>query len=270
MKFTVLGASGFIGSNLVRHLRESGHECFAPERDDPAVYQSTLGHVIYCIGLTADFRTKPFETVHAHVCVIAKVLEESNFESLLYLSSTRVYGKSQNTNESSPLMVCAADASDLYNISKLMGESLCLSSRRNNVRVARLSNVYGKDFVSNNFICSLVKDAVDNGFVMLHTTLDSAKDYVGISDVIELIPKIAMSGKSNSYNIASGINVSNAALVSCLDALTDCRSSVAADASKIIFPVIDIRKIEVEFDFRPSIFLDYFPELVEEYRSRSG
>jgi len=39
-----------------------------PFRIDP-------GHVIYCIGLTADFRQKPFETIEAHVSKLAEVAQ---------------------------------------------------------------------------------------------------------------------------------------------------------------------------------------------------
>jgi uncharacterized protein YbjT (DUF2867 family) len=70
-KFTVLGAGGFIGGRLVEHLRGLGHEVDAPPRRPAEAYVDglggrQLGHVVYCIGLTADFRTRPYETVEAH------------------------------------------------------------------------------------------------------------------------------------------------------------------------------------------------------------
>jgi len=79
MKFTVLGAGGFIGSHLLAHLRQAGHDCFAPARGDATLFAEELGHVIYCIGLTADFRSRPFDTVRAHVCLLADVLEKAPF-----------------------------------------------------------------------------------------------------------------------------------------------------------------------------------------------
>ncbi len=89
--FTVLGATGYIGSRLVAHLQAQGHTVWAPARGDAEVFTRPLGHVMYCVGLTADFRTRPFDTVDAHVGLLAEVLRRAQFESLLYLSSTRVY-----------------------------------------------------------------------------------------------------------------------------------------------------------------------------------
>ena len=151
MKFTILGASGFIGSNLVKFLEQKGVECFCPERDYQYTKKEDLGHVVYCIGMTSDFRFKPVETIEAHVCKLNQVLNNSLFSSFLYLSSTRVYNGCVSGDESSNLSVNPNDFSDLYNISKIMGESVCLSKENEKIRVARLSNVIGDDFNSSNF-----------------------------------------------------------------------------------------------------------------------
>src|ERR1700686_1955024 len=90
---TVLGGSGFIGSHLVQKIRQLGMDCYRPERDDELAGKK-LGDVIYCIGLTADFRRKAFQTVDAHVCKLRDVLERCDFDSLSYLSSTRLYKNS--------------------------------------------------------------------------------------------------------------------------------------------------------------------------------
>ena len=50
-------------------------------------YHSHLGQII-----------PPFDTIRAHVSVLSEVLEHAEFESLLYLSSTRVYGRSRTTS----------------------------------------------------------------------------------------------------------------------------------------------------------------------------
>ena len=91
MRFTVFGATGFIGANLVAHLSRRGHEVRCPKRDLPIEAGDHLGHVIYAIGLTANFRSRPYETVEAHVGLLSRLLQTSCFDSWLYLSSTRVY-----------------------------------------------------------------------------------------------------------------------------------------------------------------------------------
>ena len=71
--FTVFGSSGYIGSHLVRHLIASGEEVATPMRGAP-IGETHLGHVVYAIGLTADFRTRPFDTMAAHVTRLADIL----------------------------------------------------------------------------------------------------------------------------------------------------------------------------------------------------
>src|SRR5690349_9863815 len=122
--FTILGGQGFIGSRLTSWLRQRGHEVFVPRRDERLVGKQ-LGLAVYAIGVTSDFRQRPFDTVAAHVCRLNEVLRECDFESLTYLSSTRVYHGLQGiADENSRLTVDPQRPDELYNISKLAGESL--------------------------------------------------------------------------------------------------------------------------------------------------
>jgi nucleoside-diphosphate-sugar epimerase len=268
MNYTVLGASGFIGSHLVRWLESQGFACWAPERGAD-VMGRPLGHVIDCIGVTADFRRRPFETVRAHVCSLLDILEKANFASLLYLSTTRIYSGLEDTHEDQPLRVDPASGDDLYDISKIMGESICLSSGRAQVRVVRLSNVYGQDFSSENFLTSILRDAVDKKQVVLRTSLDSQKDYVAVNDVVRLLPQIACSGRQRIYNVASGVNTSHRELADVLETATGCRVQVADRSPTVRFPPISIERVRQEFGFSSSCVVDSIPDLIAEYKRRS-
>src|SRR5262249_3778138 len=125
MKATILGAHGFIGSHLARHLRSKGTEPLLPGKGDQRVFSEHLGHVFYCAGLTGDFRRKPLETIKAHVSYLIDVLERAHYDSLLYLSSTRVYAGLDHAREEATLRVNPLNPGDLYNLSKLTGEAAC-------------------------------------------------------------------------------------------------------------------------------------------------
>jgi len=153
-------------------------------------------------------------------------------------------------------------AGDIYNLSKLTGEALCLASGREQVRIARLSNVYGGDDDSENFLPSLMRAANNDGVVTLGTALDSAKDYVALEDVVDILPKIAVSGKQRIYNVASGRNTSNRELVEALRGLTGCRVMVAEDAPAIRFPPLDIARLRADFDFDPKWVVEMLPNLL--------
>ena len=248
MKFTVLGATGFIGSYLARHLVEDGHEVWSPAKNEQSIFSNPLGHAFYCIGLTADFRQRPFETLRAHVGLLGDILERADFTTLTYFSSTRVYLRSEQTSEDDSLVVAPNDPGDLYNLSKLAGESLCWSSKRAGVRAVRVSNVVGYDLHSQNFMFSLIREA-KAGQIALRTTLDSCKDYILIDDLVALLPRIALDGERSLYNVASGVNLSNQAIVERLSLLTGCQSTVAPDAVSQKSPVINISRIKNEFGF---------------------
>jgi nucleoside-diphosphate-sugar epimerase len=262
---TILGGSGFIGGHLVTHLKHEGLSCAGKERDDPALFREHLGHVIYCAGVTADFREKPFETVDAHVSLASKLLRDASWDSFLYLSSTRVYSGATGTGEEQSLTVSPLTGGDLYNISKLMGESLCFVVPRPTVRVVRLSNVYGCNFDSRDFLPSMVREAAERRYVLLNTSFDSEKDYIAIDDVVRLLPRISMSGRHRLYNVASGVNTSNRTIAQLLQQKTGCTIEVAAGAGTVSFPRIAIARIQEEFPFQPRSVIDAMDDILVHY-----
>jgi nucleoside-diphosphate-sugar epimerase len=265
-RFTVLGAGGFIGSRLLSHLRAQGHECAAVVRGEPLPPRRPLGHAAFCIGVTADFRGRPYETVRAHVCALADVLEKGDFESLLYLSSTRVYAGASGTTEDSAVVSNPTRPDDFYNLTKLAGEALCRASGRHGVRVVRLSNVYGDDFHSDNFLPSVIRDAVTSRLVELHSAPDSEKDYVGISDVVAVLPQVAVRGRQFLYNVASGRNTTNREILDALSKATGCTCVARPEAPTTRFPAIDISRLRQEFDFEPTPLTGQIPTLVEQFK----
>ena len=261
---TVLGASGFIGSRLVKRLEMLGCEHQSVHRHGP-LPSGSLGHLVYCIGLTADFRSRTFDTVEAHVCKLLEVLRRADFESLLYLSSTRLYAGADSTFEETAIRVAPVDPSDLYNASKLMGESLVLNCGRP-TRVVRVSNVYGYDFGSDNFLSTIIKEALLRQKIVLHTSAESAKDYISADSVVDALIWIATGGKERIYNLASGVNVSNNQLAETLKRLTGCTLEYSPLAAFSTFPVINIDRLRAEFDFKISSVLDHTAHLVYAYR----
>lgn len=241
------------------HLRSRGHEVACPDRS-LSLRGERLGHVIYAIGLTADFRQRLFETIDAHVNVLSDVLRYSNFDSLLYLSSTRIYGRlppETPVTETSPLLV-EPSADSIYDLSKLLGESVCLSRDNPAVRVARLSNVYGPDQNPDTFLASVIREVREKGTVTIHDDPSSSKDYVSISDVVPILEEICISGRFRTYNVASGQSVR------CLDLAEWIGHPVIFSHrhKPRIFPHIDISRLVEEFSYRPRSLKHELPSLL--------
>ena len=259
--FTVLGGAGFIGRHLTSALHARGLSCLSPRRGDATVFERQLGHVIYCIGVTADFRTRTLETVEAHVCALVEFIARARFDSFLYLSSTRVYKGASSTEEESRLVVSPSDADDFYNLTKLTGEALCLADRRDTVRVARLSNVYGRG-MSSSFLASVIHDAVRTRHVVLQTSFDSEKDYICVDQVADVLPRISIGGRARLYNVASGVNTTNRQVADRLMQLTGCTVEEMANAGAVRFPPTATVRIRGEFGFQGSNLCHDLAEIV--------
>lgn len=267
---TVLGASGFIGRHLVARLRADGVPCLAPARDDTTLLDRPLGDVIYAIGLTSDFRSRPLDTVEAHVCVLRSLLARADFNSLTYLSSTRVYAGAADTRESATLAVNPNDPSDLYNLSKLMGESLCLHGGRAGAKVARLSNIVGLRDTPDSFIDQLLEEGARDGAITLRTSLASRKDYLYIDDAVSQILAIARSDATGIFNVAHGAGVSNGDIAAGITAALGWPATVAPGAPQWAFADIDVSRSQALCQQPPRAFIDYFPNFLAQYRLHKG
>lgn len=262
--FTVFGASGFIGRHLVASLTAQGYDVQTPARGESISAEKNYGHIIYAIGLTGDYRERPYDTVDAHAGLVATILRQARFDSFLYLSSTRVYrglDPATTAREDTPLPQTPS-LDGVYDYSKLLGESLCLGHSNPAVRVARLSNVYGRGMSASLFLGSLLQSLAQDGHVTIQDNAQSAKDYVAIDDVVRVLPDIALSGSARLYNVASGKRTSNQEIA---DALTD--QGMTVDFAKPaptarIFPMIDTARLRGEFGPSTHLVTEDIPQLL--------
>jgi nucleoside-diphosphate-sugar epimerase len=267
---TILGASGFVGSHLVNFLCRMGVHYYAPQRNAD-LFDRDLGHVIYCIGMTADFRNKPFETIESHICKLSGLLQHGRFKSFTYLSSTRLYINTPYSNikvkEDDFVYINSSNATDIFAASKLTGELLALNSGRENIKVVRLSNVFGDDFKSENFVTSVIKEALSKGAVKIYSGPDSAKDYVSISDVCQALYLLSSLEETGVFNLAYGSNTTHAQLLSEIENITGAKMIYVADASTICFTEIDTTKLVNLIRFKPvNSILKSLPSIIEAFR----
>lgn len=212
--YTVVGASGFVGSRLVKRLREDGHEVYAPRRGDPELFTRDLGRAFYCAGLTADYLARPFDTVEAHVTLLAGMLQTASFERLVYLSSTRLYDSlgARIGAESAALSLRTAEPRHLYDFSKGLGETLCLTQGGGRCAVARLSCVFDDAPGAAGFLPEWIERARKEWTIRLASAPAYVRDYIHLDDTVASLRAIVDSASTEAVNVASGENVSNAEL----------------------------------------------------------
>jgi nucleoside-diphosphate-sugar epimerase len=264
--YTIIGAQGFVGSHLAHYITRTRKVApFTPEKGSTVLFARPLGHVFYCAGLTNDFLKRPFDTVEAHVTLFARLLKEAAFESMTYLSSTRLYdsggpiGHEEDTLELNP-----SEPRHLYDLSKALGENLCQTAGRSNVRAVRLACVYADDLEADIFLHRAILAAKHGGPLEMDVSPDAARDYIHIDDVLPVLLAVAERGRRPLYNIASGANVSNAALFKLLFRLTGWQLVATRLSSGEEAPTIDVTAITEDFDLRPKFLGDRLPAMMRQ------
>ena len=222
MHIHILGSRGWIGSNLVNYFIKLGFKVKQVHRDNINSWlkdKSPKDLVIYAIGITGDFRNNPYKTYESNAGLISKILEIQGelIKKLLYLSSSRIYINNLSTYENDFIKCKSDNPSDIYNISKLMGESIVLSKLNPNYKVARLSNVVGAYQPKETFIGQLISECRIKGFAKILQSPLSEKDYISMDDIVFFIHQIAFNGKFRIYNVASGSNITHKEVSSILN-----------------------------------------------------
>ena len=214
IQFTVIGASGFLGSKVLTALTAAGHDVYAPARNDPGLFTRPLGRVFYCAGLTGDFITRPFDTVEAHVTLLAKLLQTATYDRLVYLSSTRLYDSlgANGGNEADTLALDPALPRSVYDLSKALGENLCLNQSGGRAVVARLSNVFAADPAASGFLSELLIRAKTERDIELNVSPNGGRDYIHADDAVAALLALDASDLTGIVNIARGEVVTNAEL----------------------------------------------------------
>jgi nucleoside-diphosphate-sugar epimerase len=245
-RYSIFGANGLVGSAVAAELEAEGRAVRRITRGAWPETGEALGHVIFTIGMTADFRSRLIETFDLQILRLHEAFDRYSFDSFTYLSSARVYAGAKSTSEGAELLVRPTSVDHAYNITKLAGESRCFVEDNPQVRVVRLSNVYGTQDASNLFLTAVMRDAVANGAVTIGQSPLSSKDYIAVEDAAKAIVRIAQRGRHRLYNVACGRNVTHREIADILvseNYSVDFREGGAlAD-----FPVIDAGRLDAEF-----------------------
>lgn len=243
---TVLGASGFLGRELVRQLEASGTSTLQVTRESWPEPGAHLGDAIFAIGYTGNFRDHLVETHDAHLVQLHRALTRYSFDSFTYMSSTRIYGSEPSTNEDAELVVRPQEADHVYNISKIAGESLCLHCGMPGVRIVRLSNLIGPGAPPHSFLASIVSDAATTGQVVIRQSAASTKDYISVEAAARAVLSIVQRGTQRVYNVASGINVSHQDIADLLER-AGYRCSFSLGSPIAAAAPIDVARYQNEF-----------------------
>ncbi|MEM8662788.1 MAG: NAD-dependent epimerase/dehydratase family protein [Pseudomonadota bacterium] len=253
---TVFGGHGFIGRHVVAALSSEGLNVWVPERSDLAddlsagIRERRLGHVVYAIGLTGDFRTRPADTVEAHAGLLAKLLNATRWDSFLVMSSARIYSGATSTDEGATLAM-RPNGDRLYDLSKMLGEALVLAHPSPAARAVRLSNIFGPGMSETTFLGEVLAQARATGKVTIGEAPTSAKDYLPVVAAAADCAAIALRGTQRLYNVASGTAVSHQTIATLLEDTLGTKVTFAPGGEERRFEPVDIGRLSAEFPRPP-------------------
>jgi len=93
-----------------------------------------------------------------------------------------------------------------------------------------------------------------------------SRDYVHLDDVVDALIRIAVSGRQSVYNVASGVNVSNADLFDYLARRWGCKVQPLLQTVPSSAPQVDVERLCSELHWRPRSLFDALDDVLESCR----
>ena len=115
----------------------------------------------------------------------------------------------------------------------------------------------------------MVREAT-SGTIALRSHIESAKDYISIYDVVDLLTQISLKGQKKIYNIASGRQTTHEEIYQMINLFYPCQLIHSSETPKFTFPPINIDDLEDEFQFKASGIQNVIQELIQSIKSREG
>lgn len=217
MKYTVIGSTGFIGSEISNYLMQSGeNECIGVgshmcDLTDAAKAQEVLPSlvrdavVVYAAGIPR-LRSNTLEAMIANISMLFNLLnvfKTASPEKVIFLSSVEVYGapKSLPIVEDSKIK-----PETMYGIGKVTGELMLQASiEKIPLAILRLPGVYGIDDKGLGLIGKLMQCIRDcKEFTLLGNGLEQ-RDFLYSGDIPRAVEALAKTDfKKVIINLVSG------------------------------------------------------------------
>jgi len=292
MKALVTGGAGFIGSNLVKHLLNAGHEVTVLDnlmsgyrsnldpfpaarfiegdiRDEAIVAEAIKGCevVFHLAASVGNKRSIDFPLVDAEINVMGtlKVLEaarSAGVRKIVVSSSAGIFGELKTL----PIKENHAVEPDTpYGCTKLCMEKLCLSYAKLYAIEAvclRYFNVYGPNQrfdAYGNVIPIFAFKMLRGESLTVFGDGEQTRDFINVRDVVQANIKAAMTrGVSGVFNIGSGDRITINGLIDLLRRFPGLETRVEHDAPRagdVRHSLADISAAREAIGFNPAVSL---------------
>jgi nucleoside-diphosphate-sugar epimerase len=281
MVIAITGSKGFLGSYLLKRLKESNHDLI--EIDSKLGFDITnkadlldirkFDCVIHLAGKisVADSFKFPYEYLNQNFLGMLNVLELCRkFDAKLIFASSYIYGEPKYipVDENHTL-----NAHNPYSQSKIICEQLCQgynSCFGIKCISLRLFNIYGPKMNSEHLIPTILKQATNGKIELLD--IRPRRDYVYVNDVIDaFIASIKYDNKKfSAFNISSGISHSAQDIIDILISKLSKKIQIInlnrPRSIEILDVIGDSRKAKTQLGWEPKTnFKDGMIKLIDYY-----
>jgi UDP-glucose 4-epimerase len=291
MNILVIGGNGFIGSHLVDYLLSNGHNVrvydisyekfrkplinvdyrISSLENISDLYESLLNiDIVYHLASTSvpsSSNIDPISDINTNLITTLNILNlvvKLGIKRFVFFSSGgAVYGDplfNENIPEDHQLRPISS-----YGIVKSTIENyLFLFKKLHNIRplILRPSNAYGPrqgHFQAHGVISTFLRKIKMNESLTVYGDGLSTKDYIYVSDIVEICYKLSLSDNDGIYNIGSGEGTSINQIIDKIKKVTGKDPNINYTDSQVYDVnhfVLDISKIKDELNWIPSISLD--------------
>lgn len=266
--FTIFG-QGFVGTNISIFLKKKKCKLFIPKKGKYK-FNKNLHNIIYCIG-NQNWLKDPKVTFDANLGLMSEILFNNKFDSFTLLSTTRLYfaNSEGKTSEIDPININSNNKNYLYNSLKIAAENLCLTLNNKNIKVIRMSNLYGNNFTNQAYLLpTWIRNSIKNKKIDLYINKNSTKDFIYVDDAFDVLLKIIRRGKHRLYNVASGKNIKLFKILKKIKKITNCKINYSNSSNIVKEPKINIKRIVKEFNFKPkNNLIDLLNHLIINYKN---
>lgn len=209
MNVLITGSSGFLASNLLKHLDKAYNICLTGRSNSHSKYRFQTYEELFRLNekfdvvfhlashIPKDMKVYDKQLLDVNVDLTSKLVNKFPDSLFVYASSVSVYGNNMDLiNEHTQ-----TNPETLYAYSKLIGEHLV--KQLNNYRIVRFSSLYGPEMKGNTFLPLIVESALNNKKINLWGEGKRLQNYIEVNDASEYLLK-GLACKKNGIYLGTG------------------------------------------------------------------
>jgi len=277
--FIILGASGFVGKNLVKFLKKKKYKVFSVNRNYGNLAKKKTWEKLPCAKILINLAAQIFsdkkessKQIKTNLNIAINSLDfcRKNNIKMIFLS-TYLYGRVNKfpTNEKSKIVY-----NNEYGLSKKLSEDLCKFYNKKykvKILVIRPFNLYGPGQSDKFIIPTLLKQINKKKITILNNNF--SRDFLHIKDFVAAIEKLTkIEFNFDTVNLGSGKSYSFKKIIIILEKLLKRKiilNIVNKDKNNHYKTRADIKKIKRLVNWRANISLfDGIKKLIYEYSHR--